>query len=377
MKVKIDSRDLEPGDIFIPVRGPRFDGRDFIKEALAKGARVLDVDLTKYAKAYRKKLTCKVIGITGSAGKTTVKDLVASVLSQKYKVVKTKENLNNEFGVPLTILQADFDTEILIVEMAMRHKGEIGHLTQIVRPTHAIITSIGMTHIENLGSQKNIAKAKGEIFKKPLQTETSPRYAFLNFSSPFYTYLKDKAESCNYSVLPFEGQDKPDQNINLCYQVGRHFGLSRDEVNVGLASYNPSSHRLNVIKKNNITLIDDCYNANPDGVLFSLQYLRRFSGRKILVLGDMLELGDFSKEAHQAVYNQAVENGISILFTVGQHSRVLQDLSTDALPVYSFLDKKAMHHHLIPELKAGDVILVKGSRGMKLEETVEALHHVL
>jgi UDP-N-acetylmuramoyl-tripeptide--D-alanyl-D-alanine ligase len=180
----IDSRELKPGDVFIPLKGETHDGHDFIKDALQKGATVLDVDLTSYAKAYRKKLKCAVIGITGSAGKTTTKDLLAAVLGQKFKVVKTMENQNNEIGVPITILRADYSTDILIVEMAMRNKGEIGHLASIVRPTHSIITSIGMTHIENFPSQKAIANAKAEIFKTPASWEKAPRYAFLNYSTP-------------------------------------------------------------------------------------------------------------------------------------------------------------------------------------------------
>lgn len=377
MKVKIDSRTLEPGDIYIPVKGKNFDGHDFILDALNKGAKVMDVDLTSYAKSYRKKLNCKVIGVTGSAGKTTVKDLLASVLGQKFNVVKTKENLNNEIGVPLTVLQADFDTDILIVEMAMRNKGEIRHLAQIAKPTHAVITSIGMTHVELLKTQRNIALAKAEIFTKALKWEPSPRYAFINFSTPYYDLLKKKAETNGFSVFPFDGQDKPDQNINLCYQVGRHFGLSQDEILSGLSQYQSSSHRLKIIKKNTFILIDDTYNANPDGVLFSLQYLRRFSGRKILVLGDMLELGEFSEKEHLSIGPLAAEHGIDLIFTLGKHSAVLSNLSSDDLPVYSFANKQELHDHLIPEIKSGDVVLIKGSRGMKLEETVDEINRVL
>ena len=163
----IDTRTLEPGDIFIPIKGPRFDGRDFIDDAIKKGARVLDVDLAKFATNYRKKLKCYVIGVTGSAGKTTVKDLLTAILSQKYNVVSTSQNQNNEIGVPLTLLKADHQTDILIVEMAMRNLGDMTYLTKMVRPTHTVITNIGLSHIELLKTQRNVAKAKSEIFERP------------------------------------------------------------------------------------------------------------------------------------------------------------------------------------------------------------------
>ena len=189
MKVSIDSRHVEPGDYFIPVKGPNFDGRNFIQDALDKGARLLDVDLWSYAKKYRKKLTSAVIAVTGSPGKTTVKELLSSLLSQRFDAVKTHHNEDNDIGVPLTIIKADALTEILIVEMGIRHAGEMAKLAQLVRPTHVITTGIGLSHIALLGSQKGIAHEKSEIFRPALRWESSSRNAYLNFNSPFYTLL--------------------------------------------------------------------------------------------------------------------------------------------------------------------------------------------
>ncbi|MGE4169471.1 MAG: UDP-N-acetylmuramoyl-tripeptide--D-alanyl-D-alanine ligase [Candidatus Margulisiibacteriota bacterium] len=369
MAISIDSRTLKPGDVFIPIKGPSFDGHDFIPEAIKKGATILDVDLPKYAASYRKKLGCAVIAVTGSAGKTTVKDLLYAVLSQKYRVVKTEENQNNEIGAPLTLLRADFNTDILIVELGMRGLGQIQELARIVRPTHAVITSIGLTHVELLGNQRNIAKAKAEVFLPPLKWEKT-RTAFLNFTTPYYDLLAKKATQNQFTVLPFKGADKIDQNINLCYAVGQQFGLSNDDIATGLKHYQGSAHRLQVHHHHGVTLIDDTYNANPDGVSYALQFLRRFSGRKIFVFGDMLELGTFAPEAHQAVVDQALDAGVDLMFTYGPLTRAMH---SDTLSIDHFKDKASLNTMVLAELKPGDVVLFKGSRGMKLEETLNTV----
>ncbi len=366
MKVSIDSRTVEPGDIFIPVKGKNHDGRAFMEEAAKKGARVLDVDLTDYAKAYRKKLTCHVIAITGSAGKTTAKDQLSAILGTKYKVTKTLENQNNEVGVPLTVLSADYSTEILIVELAMRHKGEIAQLTRIVRPTHTVVTSIGLTHVELLKSQRQIAAAKAEVFMKRQKWEAENRFAFINFATPFHKLLHKKAVAAGYSILPFEGETKIDQTLNMCYTVGHHFGLTDAEIQAGLSNYKGSSHRLQLHRLREITVIDDAYNANPDGVVYALQYLKRQPGRKILVMGDMLELGTHSKQEHEKIGELALDAEVSIVYTFGEQSAVIQS-------DYHFRDRNQLHRSLVQELRAGDVVLVKGSRGMKMEETVNFL----
>lgn len=370
MKISIDTRTIEPGDIFIPIKGPNFDGHDFIKDAIKRGARILDVNIEEYAKKYRKKLKCKVIGITGSAGKTTVKDMLFYVLSEKYKVSRTHENENNEIGVPLTILKADSDTDILIVEMAIRRKGEMKRHTSIVCPDYVVITNIGLTHAELMKTQKDIAKAKAEIFKKPLSWQKSNRKAFLNFGSEFYPFLKKKAEAAQFTVLPFEGIDKPDSNINLCYKVAKQFGLSDEQISNGLNKFKPSSKRLNISQRKEIKIIDDSYNANPDGVIFAIEYMSRFKGRKILVLGSMLELGVYSKKEHLNVLENAIESGFSCVFTYGKE---FLEIETKDWPVYKFESKDKMHKQLLGEIKQGDNVLIKGSRGMKMEETVELL----
>ena len=370
MKINIDSRTIEPGDVFIPVKGEKFDGRDFIDEVISKGGHVLDVDLVSYAKKYRKKLKCHVIGITGSAGKTTLKDMLYYVLSQEYTVVRTRENENNEIGVPLTVLRADAETDILLVEMGIRKPGDMKPLAQIVRPTHTVITGIGQTHLEFFKNEKHIAREKSAIFQKETKWEVDRREAYLNFSGPYYDIQKKKAESVGYKVIPFKGQDKIDQSMNAVHQIARSFGISEEKIQVGLKQYKPSSNRLNVYKEGGFLLVDDTYNANPDGVSYALSYLRQFSGRKIMVFGDMLELGSVSQEAHQKVPEQAIDAGVSSLFTIGKET---QKIKTKLLPHFHFEDKDSLFKYLKSEIRPGDIILVKGSRWVKLDILVEKL----
>ena len=168
--------------------------------------------------------------------------------------------------------------------------------------------------------------------------------------------------------MPFGGQDLPDQNMQLCFTVGRHFGLSDEEIHHGIQKYVPSSHRLISVPKKDLTLIDDTYNANPDGVLYALQYIKRFNGRKMVILGDMLELGSYSENAHKSLLEPMLDAGVDVLFTFGKETKVIQ---SEALSVTHFNSKEALHKMVLMEIKKKDIILVKGSRGMKMEETVE------
>tara|TARA_B100000427_G_scaffold274781_1_gene243067 strand:- start:5374 stop:6501 length:1128 start_codon:yes stop_codon:yes gene_type:complete len=374
MKVSIDSRTISKGDYFIPVKGENFDGYDFVDDVIAKGGHVLDVDLAMYAKAYRKKLTCKVIAIVGSAGKTTVKDMVASVLSQQFSVVKTEENQNNEFGVPLTILSAEHDTDFLLVEMGMRKKHELKFLTQLAQPDVIIFTGVGKTHIEFFKSQYQLALAKAEVFRSKLKWQRGKRLCFLGGSGDYYDLILAKADAVDYHVITYTGDDKVAENINLCYQLGAYYGIDVDKVELGIATCKRSVHRMAHIQKNNVLIIDDTYNSNPSGVLYAFQYLARFTGRKIAVLGDMLELGDYSQKEHQAIGKLAIDYGIDMLFLYGQAMSVLQVAD---LPFYHFEDKVVLTEQLKTEIKMGDTVLVKGSRSLAMEDIVDELDHGL
>lgn len=371
MKISIDSRTIQPGDYFIPVDGPHFKGRDFFDEVIKKGGIILDVDLADYAKKYRRKLTCPVIGITGSAGKTTAKDMLTSVLKSKFKhVVSTQENLNNQVGVPLTILKADANTEVLIVEMGMRFKGEIAKLSKILRPTHALITSIGLTHIQNFKRPIDIARAKSEIFQSPLAWEKKERVAFINYSSAYPDFVSKIAQKKEFLVFPFQGETLPEQNLSLCYHLGRHFGLSDEDIKKGIDAFQTSSHRMKKHHVNGGVVLDDSYNANPDGMKYALQCLSYYKGRKIAVLADMLELGVFSEKEHKKLLQYCIEAGVSLVFTFGDHIKALK--SSD-MEIFLFNEKSKLIDALKQEMKKGDVVLVKGSRGMRMEEVVNAI----
>ena len=366
MDISIDSRTIQPGQYFIPVNS----GRKYIQDAIDKGGRLLDVNLSNYARQYRKKLNCHVIGLTGSSGKTTCKDLLSSVLGQRFRIQKTQGNQNNEIGVPLSILRADHETEILIVEMGMRKKGDIRLLTQWLQPTHAVITNIGTAHLEFFQSQRHIAYAKAEIFRKQAYWQKGARFAFLNTSSPYFELLADKARHYDYDILPFMGEDKPDQNVQLCYQVGRHFGLSESQIKDGIDAYQPSENRLDVQRIGDVTLINDAYNANPDGVEYALTYLKQYQGRKIMVLGDMKELGKNTVKIHQSLASLMIEAGVDILMTLGP---VSAQINSESMDVLHYQDQAQLNATLKAELKEGDIVLVKGSRALKLEETVAYL----
>ncbi|MBT5954538.1 UDP-N-acetylmuramoyl-tripeptide--D-alanyl-D-alanine ligase [bacterium] len=370
MNISIDSRHVKPGQLFIPVKGERFDGHDFIDDVIKKGGRVLDVDLSDYARKYRKKLSCSVIGITGSSGKTTVKDMLASVLGQKYNVVKTKQNQNNEIGVPLTLLDADYSTDIIIVEMGIRKRGDMSLLSSIVRPTHVAITNIGKTHLETFKSLKTVVKEKGKVFRKPLKSDILNRHAFLNYNSFGYDDLKLKAESCEYTVTPITGETAPDQNINLCYAIGQSFGLDNSTILKGIQDFEPSGHRQLVKRYSEVVVIDDVYNSNPNGMVYALQSLRNYTGRKIVVLGDMLELGRFGAIEHRRLIPHLKEADVSMIFSVGS---LVKEIQSSVCPNYHFNSKADLIKQLLQEIKTGDVVLVKGSRGMEMEIIVDKL----
>lgn len=367
MKVSIDSRNVSAGDYFIPVKGKNFDGRDFVNEAISKGATLLDVNLFEYAKKYRKKLSCKVIGIVGSAGKTTVKDMLFSVLKRRYNVVKTQENQNNEFGVALTLLSADSDTDILLVEMGMRKKNDLTYLARLVQPDYIVFTGVGKSHIGLHKSFKDLAKAKCEIFRKPLLWQTNLRYCFANSNGAFHDMVQKKAEQSGFKLLSYTGEDKVSENINLVYSVGAFLGLKSDLIEKGLKLFQSSSHRMKIYKFSSFTLLDDSYNSNPEGVIYALQFLRQFSGRKICVFADMLELGISSNDEHKNILNTVKNEGIDVVFVYGeQFLNVVSDYDF----VSYFSDINQLNLQLNNELKANDVILIKGSRSMKMERVV-------
>jgi UDP-N-acetylmuramoyl-tripeptide--D-alanyl-D-alanine ligase len=431
--VSTDSRTLQPGNIFIPLDiGNRYDGHQFVRDALAKGAvaalwqkdrpdaptnvpiiYVEDtlVSLQELARAYRQELSVRVIGITGSNGKTTIKDMVASILATTYKVHKTLGNLNGEIGLPQMILQLDEDTEIAVFEMGMRARGEIEFLTKLAVPDVAIISNIGESHLLRLGSREEIAKAKLEILAglrenglfiyngdEPLIEQFLPemeqpanmlrfRFGSAN-SNDFYpvvilneqegSYFQINLEKSANFYIPVLGQHNV-INALAAIVVGKYMGVSDADLVKGLRSLEMTSMRIErVPTANKAMILNDAYNASPTSVRAAIRLLEEMKGysRKIVVLGDMLELGIEERAYHESIGNELQPQHIDFIYTYGALAQYIAEAARtrfSAKQVQWFTDKAELILQLQAKVSEGDLVLVKGSRGMELEEVVNAL----
>lgn len=428
--ISIDSRTIEPGQLFIAIIGERFDGHQFIPDAIAGGAKALIVDrsikaypgvdiiivedttvaLQKLAHTYRMQFSgLKIVGVTGSAGKTTTKDMIAGILSQKFNVKKTRGNLNNYYGLPLTLLELDGDEDIAVLEMGMSRLGEIKLLTDIARPQVGVVTNVGPTHLEYLKTVANVAQGKREL----IEGLPEDGIAVLNYDNSYVREMEDyfsgKRVICygmdkradiyaenitfddekgmtTFDVI-FEGEkeriifDKPGKhnvyNALAAIAVARYYGLSWEEIKAGLMNIELSSLRWDVKKiNNNILLINDTYNANPLSMEAAITAAKEMAKKRVItVLGAMLELGPEEKISHlelgEFVYNQDID----VLITVGKLGELITQgaikagMNEDRVFVYDNNQKAAKQ--LLQIMKPGDTILVKGSRGIKMEEIVE------
>ena len=419
-----DSRKPVRGGLFIALEGERFDGHDFIKNAYEDGAAavlcrkecdtqlpVIYVGDTKkallsLASYYRGLSDIPVVGLTGSVGKTTTKEMTALVLSQKYRTIKTQGNLNNDIGMPMTIFTIEEDTEAAVIEMGMNHKGEISVLTAVSRPDIAIITNIGVSHIENLGSRENILAAKLEILEgmkkgSPVivNGDNDLLSAVVNDDYDIIMFGIDN-EDCRVRAVDIEMNELstvcnvlydgrkypmtiPVAGIHNVYDALSAFaagvvaGVSPDAAARAIAGYVPAGMRQKTVEKNGIMFIEDCYNASPDSVKAGLNTLSGFSsGRKIAVLGDMLELGDYAEKAHRDCGAYAAEKNIDILFAYGKDSAFTSDeaVKNGMTEVYYFTDAQKLADSLFSRLEKGDAVLFKASRGMKLENIINNIY---
>jgi UDP-N-acetylmuramoyl-tripeptide--D-alanyl-D-alanine ligase len=427
-RVSTDTRQIQPGDLFFALRGERYDAHDFVDRAVAGGAAALVVSrkvpvdarvpvimvgdtlagLQALAAYNRRQFAVPVVGVTGSSGKTTTKDMVAAVLETRYKVLKTKGNFNNEIGLPLTLLDFSAEHGAAVVEMGMRAPGEIDALCRLARPTCAIINNIGVAHLERLGSVENIARAKGEI----LDHISADGFALLPGDSP---HAREQARRCHGRVfffgldpgmdifardvrregagnrftavmgdvqcevyLPLPGRHNV-MNALAAAGTGLLLGLTPDEVAAGLARVTLSGMRTELVDAGAYTIINDAYNANPDSTCAALQSLEEIAGdrRKVAVLGDMLELGGGAEEGHRRAGAAAVRHGTALLVTVGELSRETAEGARQAGGVRDGIipcgNKDEAVQVLRRELRPGDVVLVKGSRGMRMEEIIRDL----
>lgn len=422
--VCIDTRKIQKDNIYIAIKGERFDGNKFVIDAFKKGASIaivseilFDIDkdnevetvilvddtekaLLDLASFYRKKLGLTVVGVTGSCGKTSTKDLIAAFLSEKYKVFKTKGNFNNQIGLPLMILELDSTYDVAVLEMGMSDLGEIDVLAKCARPDIAVITNIGLSHIENLKTQDNILKAKSEIFNYFDESNS----LIINGEDKNLLKIKDKCfeilrigynheydvyafniilmeDNTTFSIqdnnqeiifnIPMAGKHNI-LNSMLAIAVAKKLNLSFEEMKLGIKNLEATSMRLEVIKRDKITIINDCYNASPDSMKSSMDVLNAYKkGRKIAILGTMNELGDEAVNAHTEVGNYAKDK-VDLLIAIGSYKECFRKgYSLDS--ILTFEDKKDFIDDLKTIIKENDVILVKASRGMKFEEIVNSL----
>ena len=426
-RVSIDSRDVDENTLFFAIKGDRFDGHDFIPDVVEKGvgavvshqkidclAPVILVDDTKkafldFASYYRCSFPqLLVVALTGSVGKTTTKEMTACVLSQKNKTLKTEGNLNNEIGMPRTLFRLDESYGSAVIEMGMDNAGQISALSKSCKPDCAIITNVGVSHIENLGSRDGILKAKLEILdglpkgsplflngdNDKLSTVKTDDYKVIFFGIDnkkcdiLAEDIVEKDLSTEFVAVKGELRQKitiPTVGIHNVYDalaafaVGIEYGIEPGNIAMGLENYVPSGMRQRIKDVNGITFIEDCYNASPDSQKAGLNALCKISkGRKIAVLGDMLELGSYSETAHRNVGEYAAECKVDMLYTYGEESAFMADSAKKSglESVFSFNDKTELTKALAKELKIGDTILFKASRGMKLEEVFEELYKI-
>jgi len=412
--VSTDTRQITEDCLFVALRGDKFDGNQYAKNALEKGAKYAIVDnsdfavdnryllvdnsleaLQALAHYHRKQLTIPIVGLTGSNGKTTTKELIAVVLSKKYKTYATKGNLNNHIGVPLTLLAIDSSYEMAVVEMGANHQKEIELLCNIAEPTHGLITNIGKAHLEGFGGIEGVRKGKGELYD---WLGSSGGTVFVNGANPTLlemaqerhfkesvTYLSNSDAPQMLESSPFVSYQDTEgntiqthltgrynfENIVAALSIGSYFGVSDRDAHQAVADYNPTNNRSQVIQKGTNTLIMDAYNANPSSMAAAIENFGKLEAeRKMVILGDMLELGAESPEEHLALGKLVAQQKFGIVILAGK-------LMKDALPAlpkaYYFPDKFSLHNWIVDHPQHNTHVLIKGSRGMGLETVVPYL----
>ena len=426
--VVLDSRKVEQDFLFVATVGERVDGHSFIEQVFEKGALCVICEkapqnpkgayilvessfqaLKDVARFYRESLDIKVVGITGSVGKTSTKEFVASVLATHYKVLKTEGNFNNEVGLPLTVLRIQDDTEVAVLEMGISDFGEMHRLSEIAKPDICVITNIGQCHLENLGTRDGILKAKTEIFDFmkedgrvclngdddkliTVQDVNGKQPIFFGRETEHAIYATDcenQGLSGSKAVIHREGRSFeaviPLPGEHMIYNalaataVATILGLSDEEIQAGIASVEPVGGRSHIIREENVTIIDDCYNANPVSMKAAIDLLSMANSRTVAILGDMFELGSNENALHYEVGAYAAEKGIDVILCIGNLSKNMYEgtlaVNVSTSKAYYFVDKAALLEQLGGLLQTGDTVLVKASHGMHFEELIEKIAH--
>jgi UDP-N-acetylmuramoyl-tripeptide--D-alanyl-D-alanine ligase len=428
--VSIDSRTMKAGELFLAVRGDQFDGHNFISKAIEAGAAGIVVErswtelnasmmvsiniprliventiqtLGQIANLYRCRFNIPVIAVGGSNGKTTTKEMIRSILGTKYHVLCTEGNLNNQIGVPQTLFRLERKHEVAIVEIGTNHPGEIDYLCSVLEPTHGLITNIGREHLEFFGSLEGVAKSEGELFvwiekhhgiilvnaddkylvrlskknKKVIRFGFSARKVSVqgtiesyNANAQALLRVKPRSKRAFDTTLGVSGEHNA-KNALAAAAVSLAMKVPPADIQKSLASFQPAGKRMQMQRIAQVTILNDTYNANPDSTLAALATLQAMkpTGKKIAVLGDMLELGNQAEELHRHIGKTAARYGIDILLTIGTLSKSLHDAASVGTKAH-FDSKSTLTEYLIRTVADGDIVLVKGSRGMKMEEII-------
>ena len=412
--ISIDSRNVKPGDIFLAFKGESVDGHNYISQAESAGASIaiiergVETSLTSFqaestqkflhdlAIAYRNHITCPFIGITGSNGKTTTKDLLTHVLSASMKTISTKGNFNSTIGVPLSIFECNGTEDIAIIEMGASMPGEIEYICNIVQPNMGIITNIYEAHLEYFGDINEVAKTKSSLFSSIAEEGT----AFINMDDPFISKMPIACKGVEYSFnksSDYQGSWSSDHqtltinniSINLSaasetmglnalavFSIASHLGMDAHVIKKQIESFQLPAGRGNILQFQDIMVINDSYNANLESARTGINNLTSLSkgSRKIAVIGDMLELGDLEEDHHKTLGKYLSEKKVDAVFAFGDLTRHTIKAMNGAAMFHQYYDEKAS---LLTDLKAfiskGDIIYVKGSRGMKMEEIITGL----
>lgn len=423
--ISADSRTIKKGEFFLPLRGNNFNGEKFVAEALKRGAigtfiegqvaggkgqgkiiiKVKDTAkaLQQIAHYHRMKFNIPVIGVTGSNGKTTTKDMISQVLSAKYNVLKNEGTRNNHIGVPQTLLRLNKKHDICVLEMGSNHRGEIRLLAGIARPRIVVMTNIGPSHLEFFKDLKGVFKAKEEILAfldksglaivngddEYLSGLKDKPYRIIKFGFDDRSDLKASLVSAGFGGIEFLLNDKERFKLNLlgthnvynalvAIALARHFGISFKSIKKNLAKYRPTYMRLNIKNIDGIVVIDDAYNSNPSSMKSALYAMRNIPARsKWIVSADMLELGKKEDDFHRMIGESVARLGFSGLLTFGRLSRCTYDRALECgmnkESVWHCSTRDEVADILLKAAKKGDAVLVKGSRAMKMEEVVEKL----
>lgn len=419
--VTSDSRTVQEGALFVAIRGERSDGHAYIKSALDAGAVLCiaqrapqDADETpcvtvddpiaavgRLASWYRGLFDIPIVGVTGSVGKTTTKEMIWSVLSQKFDTHKTQKNFNNELGVPQTLLAMPEHSEAAVIEMGISDFGEMTRLTHMVRPTIAVMSIIGYSHLEFLGDRQGVLRAKSEIFQgvgeNGLAIVNGDDDLLCAFEAPVKKISYGTHEGLDFVARDIENRGQDGVFCRICWRdneisvvipaygthmvyaalaaaaVGDALGLSREQIATGVESYETVGRRARIVKTGSLTIVDDCYNANPSSVGAAIDSLALAKTRRVCVLGDMLELGRDTQRLHAQVGKKAAEAGVELVLACGELSHETYLAAQQGTQAHWFADRDALCEALASYLQKGDTVLVKASHSCRFDLVTDHL----